>query len=147
MPHIDTNRLSRAAKQEAGRIGNRIQEKYLRHRRLPKEADYPAVPSACCTLFTQKIYVDHSRGVIAKHLNKQLRDALENIIGPINGESPFPGCKSRIGHCAEQHAADKLLKDQPRSTICDIYFGNAYRPRTGTIIAPCDNCTSVFPNL
>ena len=76
MPHIDTNRLSRAAKQEAGRIGNRIQEKYLRHRRLPKEADYPAVTSACCTLFTQKIYVDHSRGVIAKHLNKQLRDAL-----------------------------------------------------------------------
>lgn len=147
MAHVDINRLSRAAKYEADRIGNRIQEKYLRHQRLPKEIDYPAVTSACCTSYMNSIYVDHSRGTIAKHLNKQLRDALENTIGSINGNSPFPGCRSKIGHCAEQHAADKLLKDQPRRMLSDIYFGNAYRPRTGAIIAPCANCTNVFPNL
>ena len=138
------NKLSKAAEYEARRIGNRVQERYLCRGRIPKENDYPAVAAACSSFFIPIIYLDHSRGARTQHIQKQLLKALLKI-GPIN--TKIKGCGNYIGHCAEQHAANKLLQEQKHSTVNDIFFGNAYRPRTGEYIPVCEICKDVFPTL
>ncbi len=49
-----------------------------------------------------------------------------------------------VGRCAEFHAGNQLLLRTPGSTLSDIGFTNAVRPRTGEVIAPCINCEQMY---
>ena len=121
---------------------------YRRRNRTPRKKTYPAVVSACCSEYkNNKVYIDFSHGMRAKFVDPRLARVLQEL-GMI-GEQPVKNSRSKnkIGHCAEQHAANDLLNEQRGVTLDDIYFGLAFRPRTGEYIPPCENCTYVFPNL
>ena len=52
-----------------------------------------------------------------------------------------------IGNCAEQHAANKFMKQVPENNLGKLYFSEALRPRTKEVIAYCENCKNTFPNI
>ncbi|MCO8124103.1 RHS repeat-associated core domain-containing protein, partial [Stieleria sp. TO1_6] len=49
-----------------------------------------------------------------------------------------------VGRCAEFHAGNRLLLRTPGSTLSDIGFTKAIRPRTGEVISPCLNCEQMY---
>lgn len=54
------------------------------------------------------------------------------------------------GHCAEPHAAHKLLNSMDKINpidISDILFGYAFRVMNGMPIPYCNTCKLVFPQL
>lgn len=55
------------------------------------------------------------------------------------------------GHCAEPHAAHKLLNEMEKQgrpiRILDIHFGKAYSVKNGTVKPPCATCKQTFPQL
>ena len=56
-------------------------------------------------------------------------------------------CKHPIGQCAEQHAANDLLKlvGNGLNIKSELYFGKPVRTATGEDnIAYCDNCNNLF---
>lgn len=138
---MNIRKLSERAKHVASNIANRVQAFYTGRGTQPSYRDYPATVVACASNLKKKIYDDTSRGI--PHLIMPiLLDALQQI-GPIGAK-----CNGHvIGHCAEPHAANNLLKDQRGILSLDqIYFGHAYRPRTGQVVPTCDNCRQTFNN-
>lgn len=55
------------------------------------------------------------------------------------------------GHCAEPHAAHKLLNEMENAglpiQIADIHFGKAYSVKNSTVKPPCATCKQTFPQL
>ena len=140
--------LTAAAWHKSTEIFEEVTSFYLRQNKNPKRYAYPAVVSACCTKYkNNKIYVDNSRDPRATHFDVRLLSVIR-MLGEI-GKSPVrrSKCNFILGRCAEQQVANKLLKEQSQTLLGDIYFGDAFRPRTGEFKAPCENCQLIFPNL
>lgn len=144
MAHVDINRLSRAAKYEAGKIANEVMRRYCGFGWLPRVNDYPPVVAACAKT-ERRIYTSETKHIREEHIHETLLDELEKL-GPIGSRSIHAN-NSRVGYCAEPNAANKLLKHERVNTLDDIYFGDAYRPRTGVVIPPCGNCQRTFKNV
>lgn len=58
-------------------------------------------------------------------------------------------CKNFIGHCAENYAATKVLREIEGNNQCvpyvkDLSFTIAFQPRSGIMKPWCDNCKHVF---
>lgn len=58
-------------------------------------------------------------------------------------------CKNSIGHCAENYAATKVLREIEGNNQCvpsvkDLSFTIAFQPRSGIMKPWCDNCEYVF---
>lgn len=140
---MNIKKLSERAKHVAAKIANRVQSFYTGRGTQPSYGDYPSTVVACKSDLKKKIYDDTSRGI--PHVIAPLLKTALMSLGPIGGKRP--GCKNVIGHCAEPHAANNLLKDQRGILSLDqIYFGYAYRPRTGQVVPTCDNCRQTFNN-
>lgn len=73
--------------------------------------------------------------------------ALQKAADDIGGVGNKTASGNTVGCCGEFQAANKLLLQNPSATPSQVNFTNAIRPRTGQVIPPCDNCTSVFPQL
>lgn len=73
-------------------------------------------------------------------------------LGQLNEDSAnYPICKNKVGHCAENYAASKALRQidphgaiQQGQVLGDIEFTKAFRPRTWKNIEWCDNCHTMF---
>lgn len=119
---------------------------YLIQRREPEIPEYPSVVVACAQN-EENLYIGKTRHDIRREqINGRLLERLEERLGPYGGSTESaPRCC--IGHCAEPLAANKLLRREHVENIDDIYFGDAYRPRTGLIVAPCGNCVKTFNNV
>ena len=56
-------------------------------------------------------------------------------------------CTHPLGQCAEQHAANDLLRQRGAAYLNikkDIFFSKAVRPVNGKVFDPCDNCKKLF---
>ena len=67
-------------------------------------------------------------------------------IGGLGNKSILNGCENYVGCCAEQHAANALVKKNYSylRLLKKIQFSDARRARTLEIIKPCKNCKSLF---
>jgi len=142
------HRLSNEAWHAANEIEESVTGFYLRINRNPNWKIYPSVVAACCTKYkNNKTYIDTTHKRYAGPIDKRLKQKLCELgrIGHKPTMNPIDG--NTIGHCAEQHAANNLLKEQNNVQLGDIFFGAAFRPRTGECKEPCENCTYVFPTL
>ena len=48
------------------------------------------------------------------------------------------------GCCAEPHAANLILQNQPFLSLTELTFTHTIRPRTRKKLNPCPNCSSIF---
>ena len=55
-----------------------------------------------------------------------------------------PRAPSPVGCCAEFDAANQLMNEG--SSLEDINFTNAVRPRSGDVVPKCSNYEKMFPN-
>ena len=140
--------LTAAAWHRSTVIFDEVTSFYLRQNKKPRREAYPAVVSACCTKYkNSKVYVDNSRDPCVTRFDFRLRSVI-CMLGEIGKPAVRRSkCKFILGRCAEQQVANALLKDQKQALLGDIYFGDAFRPRTGEYMAPCENCQLIFPNL
>lgn len=65
----------------------------------------------------------------------------------VNGNTPF--CQNAVGHCAENYAASKVLKQvgvyqATLPPLSDIHFSYAFRPRIWKKVEWCKNCVTMF---
>lgn len=123
----------------------RLQEPNKRH----TVYDYPACIAACSNgINNSKVYISRSaRCPYDFYANCSLDKPISNL-GRVGSRIKTRGrsCNSRIGYCAEIHAARKIILD---TGICKnkIKFSKVIRPRTSKIISPCQICKSIFPQL
>ena len=68
--------------------------------------------------------------------------AMEVLASKMGGKGIVTECGNTVGCCAEYHAADELIARG--SLLEDIRFTEAVRPRSGAVIAPCENCLRMF---
>ena len=109
-----------------------------------KKWDYPgAVVSCAVGINPQKCSTDTSGVAYADSyiMVPELEIALKKI-GDIGKRSPL--CNNYIGACAEPRAARKCIRNNQGTTIADLWFSAAYRPRTKEILPYCPNCKTVF---
>ncbi|BDD04438.1 hypothetical protein [Aureibacter tunicatorum] len=76
-------------------------------------------------------------------INYKLRKQL-NKLGIIGELSSKTSSKNIIGKCAENKAANKVLKIKSKAELLDIQFTKAIRPRTSEPIPRCENCEVVY---
>ena len=77
---------------------------------------------------------------------------LSNRLGELNEQSDTnPDCNNRVGHCAENYAASKVLKQidphgqfQNDQVLSEIAFTKAFQPRTWKNRDRCPNCHTMF---
>ena len=77
---------------------------------------------------------------------------LSNRIGELNEQSDTnPDCYNRVGHCAENYTASKVLKQinsdsqiQSDQVLSEMAFTKAFRPRIWKNIDWCANCHTMF---
>lgn len=106
--------------------------------------EYWDVPSVCEVCHGGgKSARDYSRGIRENHIPAILKSELKKI-GPIGSIRKDRKCLYPIGHCAEQHSAMALYRKNVSISPNKIEFGKAVRPRTGQVIAFCQNCKDVF---
>lgn len=122
---------------------NHIMNKHIQVLRRNKHEktwywDYPAVAAVCHndTCMVKRSSFSHYPNKGNWHY--VLKEKLEEIdeIG-----------KSLVGNCAEQHAANNYMNQLHENNLNELFFSTARRPRTKEIIAYCDNCRMVFPNI
>ena len=108
--------------------------------------DYPAMAAIC---HDESCYVkrpSYSHYPKKDEFHPVLRDQLQTL-GEIGGHCNRPGRRYIIGNCAEQHAANKFMKQCEEDDLNRLYFSKAMRPRTKQVFEYCDNCKDTFPNL
>lgn len=69
---------------------------------------------------------------------------LEAAAAEIGGVGTKTATGNTVGCCAEFRAANELLLENPSAAPSQVNFTDAIRPRTGEIIAPCENCKTTF---
>lgn len=71
-------------------------------------------------------------------------------LGGLNDNSThYPACNNKVGHCAENYAASKVLRAfDPHYGYAEIlgyiHFTKAFRPRTWKNVEWCENCHTIF---
>lgn len=111
--------------------------------------DYPACIAACSNgINISKVYISRSARCTNGYYANCCLDQPLRILGGVGSCIKTRGraCNSRIGYCAEIHAARNLILDTHIS-INKIVFSKAIRPRTSKIISSCYICKSLFPQL
>ncbi len=98
------------------------------------------------------ISCDKSRNWVGVHYHTNLKEAIKvklgRKIGEHNGMSAS-GHSLTIGVCAEQHAANNVLKDafpneNTNYDVAKLTFTKAVRPKGKKVIEPCVNCNTIF---
>jgi len=124
-----------------------------------KDKDYPAMVSRCCekdyiyqygkpfeSFFSRTIQVTGKKNPPQKYFRMQYRNVdlinAMNNLGGVGGKNAF--CKNIVGRCAEQMAAELLLRKNPRCQLNQILFSTPIRPRTNEPRAYCENCIKLF---
>lgn len=142
------SKLTVEACAKADIIAKSVQDYYIsvKHRKA-KRNEYPPVVVACAQS-EEKWYTEITRHNVPRQcINNRLLRRLENRLSARYGKESQYVKKNLIGHCAEPQAANELLRYENVKDLDDIYFGKAYRPRTGVVIRPCLNCQNVFKNV
>lgn len=126
--------------------------KYVKEQRAKKKRknwskyDYPSCIVACRSrLDPLNVFAERSSRTLITHYDgtKILEPLLKKqSYGEKNGPEG-----NRIGYCAEQRIAATILTPPTETTINDLEFSPAVRPRTSKIIPYCSNCKSIFPQL
>lgn len=105
--------------------------------------DYPAVVVSCSNSISScDSWSDYAHSCKKNTYVDRLKLALLKL-GNL-GKKSSNGCKNAIGHCAENHAANRVLKKHGSTGCKQLVFSKAIRPRTGEIIPYCDNCKTIF---
>ena len=114
-------------------------------RRLNKSYwDLPAIASICHDGYFQQL----ARGYSDTPAKEKWADVLNRIMTKLGGiGNKHKGCKNIIGRCAEQHAANKYIRQYNQNHIDKLHFTVAVRPRTMQVYPPCNNCKTIFPQL
>lgn len=133
---------------EALRVKEEVENKATIMHKTPKNRDYPAcVCSATSLRSFPTIATEISHQMRRNVVTDVMRNAFELKLGGEVGEiSPITGLPFPIGQCAEQHAANSIIRDYPQKET-EIIFSTCLRPRTLGIQSACINCLSVFPQL
>ena len=140
---MDKKQLNKAAFIKAGTIRNQVIARTSG--RTPRIKDYPAAISSCSIIGSTAHKEDYSRSCQNYHFEEPINSALSKLgnIGCIDSS-----CKNPIGHCAEPHAANKLLRTLRRKPpIRNFVFSDTIRPRTMQALSYCNNCKRTFPSL
>lgn len=109
--------------------------------------DYPTVVVACKD--DNKTASGYSCEVKENSFNPILRKYLEGKLGAkLGGKSKIKGTGNIVGHCAENHAANNLMRKDKnfgdKENILKIEFSKALITRTGETIDYCNNCTTAY---
>lgn len=136
--------LYQAAFNESGKIRNRVVKRAKG--KTPRRKDYPAVLVSCGDPTINIHKEECSRDCRGYEYKPQIAQALLKI-GPIGGKSNIKGCANFVGHCAEPHAANEVIKQGSKQSIGQLLFSEAIRPRTMQIVSYCDNCKAIFKQL
>ncbi len=110
-----------------------------------KRKQYPAVTvGAECQGYEH--IGNHHGNARCKDFEPLLLNALHHNYGCLNSKDVQSG--NYVGHCAENYAATKVLKDLHKNgylvPLSDIGFTNAIRPRTWKMIDWCSICHKIF---
>lgn len=127
---------------------------YNRRTRDPKDKsnaswDMPAVICSCNTPGRDVIVRDNCRATIKpKNCHPKLKKVLP---GPLDSSYPRKGMHIggrgfKVGHCAEPHAANTLLKIT-NCNVPEIVFGDSISTGDGSVMAPCLTCKATFKQL
>lgn len=127
---------------------------YNRRTRNPKDKsnaswDMPAVICSCSTPGRTVIVRDNCRTTIKpKNCHPKLKKVLP---GPLDSIYPRKGMHIngrgfKVGHCAEPHAANTLLKITD-CNVPEIVFGNSFSTGDGAVMEPCLTCKATFKQL
>ena len=147
-------KLDRKTKNYCGVICNEVLAKRKGKKKLTKW-DYPAMAVSCSEDPNKSGVSDYSRGVVDRSYSSPYAHELKNALMVVLRRKGRPeqlgsrtNCGNRIGRCAEQHAANKLMTTRKKTIpLGDICFSKALRPRTLEIRDYCSNCKNVFPTL
>ncbi|MCQ2077340.1 MAG: hypothetical protein MJZ20_10040 [Bacteroidaceae bacterium] len=145
---INHVKLEQRVIERANKIKCDVDAKFEVINKKPQWQDYVPVVSACQSNRKKRIFYGETGILTAKKTERLLKRVLVRALGPIGEISTRTHCKFPIGHCAEPHAANNLLKvQQTLASLNQIYFSESRRPRTGEVIPPCENCITVFNNV
>lgn len=110
-----------------------------------KRKQYPAVIVGAKYDMSEHIGKQHDKSE-DKDFEEPLLRALLNNYGKLNHEDLQSG--NHVGHCAENYAATKVLKDLHKNglsiPLSNIEFTDAIRPRTWKMIDWCSICRNIF---
>ena len=116
-----------------------------------RKKDYPAAVVLCClkedkledrTCIPPFYYGESANEKDSRKYKNQILLFFFEALGGLWKKNKM--CKNPIGNCAEQHAAEILLNNNPKCGPHDIIFSSAFRPRTDEIIPYCANCKKLF---
>lgn len=106
--------------------------------------DYPTTVVSCKN--EHKCANGHSCEARVNSYKEVLNQYLTSKLGKLG--SKRKGCPYNIGHCAENHAANKLISRDKyfggQENIQNIEFSKALITRTGETIPYCKNCTTAY---
>lgn len=147
-------KLDRKTKNYCGYICNKVIAKRKGDKKLTKW-DYPAIAVSCSENPNKSGVSDYSRGVVERSYSSPYAHELKDALMAVLRRESRPlqlgtrtNCGNRIGRCAEQHSANKLMTARERTIpLRDICFSKALRPRTLEVRDYCQNCKYVFPSL
>jgi len=111
--------------------------------------DMPRVVCSCGKPGSNIISIDSCRATIkASNCHPKLTKVLP---GPLNSKFPLKGMGIsgrgfRVGHCAEPHAANTLLR-MTNCNVSHIVFGTAFRTEDCTFRDYCLTCKATFKQL
>ena len=108
--------------------------------------DYPAMAAICHDEGCYDKRSSYSHYPKKDEFHPVLKAKLLTL-GDIGSGCSRPGRRYIIGNCAEQHAANKFMKQCEEDDLNHLYFSKAMRPRTKQVFEYCDNCKDTFPNL
>lgn len=117
---------------------------------LIDKKDFPAMTSGCEYDISRECC--KSANWVGVHYHQSLKDAVAGKLGLSIGDSNGYSANGRpltIGTCAEQHAANAVLKScTPDETIpfdvTNLLFSPAIRPKGKKVKDPCGNCNTIF---
>lgn len=126
----------------------RVEEAFRKLRRAPRKKDYSQVCSVTTDYIFPKLFTDFSGRLRPDTVAPVILDLFRNLLnGDIGTTSPVTNSKNPIGRCAEQHAANILMKKAPVHAVPDIQFSICVRSRTLEWLPYCQNCRILFPQL
>ena len=111
--------------------------------------DMPKVVCSCGKTGNEIISRDCCRATIkAKNCHKKL---IRVLPGPLDSNYPpkgmgIHGSGYRVGHCAEPHAANTLLRET-NCNISQIIFGTSFATEDGSPRPACITCKATFKQL
>lgn len=116
----------------------------------PRIDDYPAMVAACSLHNELCIAISHESMDYCELMQNRFMQT--HYVTAWN-KSLRTKVKYKIGNCAEQQVANKVLNLCSKHTICSdtdidhIEFSRAIRPRTKCTHKYCDNCLLIFPQI